>query len=133
LIKSVRAREIKLSWNQPEMSRLEAAFSRGDRRLGEVLYQAWQGGARFDSWAEGLRPDLWEKAFAAAGLDWGFYANRTFDRQDKLPWEHLDYGVSKEFLWREAEAALAGQLTPDCRESACSDCGACEPALRNKN
>jgi radical SAM family uncharacterized protein len=132
LIKSVRAREIKLSWNQVEMSRLEAAFSRGDRRLGEALYQAWQGGARFDSWAESLRPELWEKAFAAAGLDWGFYANRSFEHTDKLPWEHLDYGVSKEFLLREAAAALAGELTPDCREGVCSDCGACEPAMRNQ-
>jgi len=130
LIKSVRAREIKLSWNQPEMSRLEAAFSRGDRRLGEVLFKAWQAGARFDSWAEGLRPDLWEKAFAAAGLDWGFYANRALESSDQLPWQHLDYGVSKEFLQREATAALAGQLTPECRDAACADCGACEPALR---
>jgi len=122
---SVRAREVRLSWNQVEMSRLEAALSRGNRKLGEVLHFAWQAGARFDAWSESFQPILWQQAFEKAGLDWGFYANRHLHFQEPLPWEHLDYGVSKEFLCQEAQAAPSGILTPDCRADVCADCGAC--------
>ncbi len=127
----VKAREVRLSWNDVEISRLEAAFARGDRRLGEVLYRAWQEGARFDAWSECFRPALWQQAFDAAGLDWGLYAHRHLHFQEALPWDHLDYGVSKEFLCQEAEAALSGILTPDCRSQACADCGACARSARS--
>ena len=125
LRRTVRAKEVRLSWTDVSLSRLEAALARGDRRLGEVVLAAWQAGARFEAWAEAFRPDLWQQAFATAGVDWEFYANRHFHSQERLAWDHLSYGVSKDFLGREAAAALAGGLTPDCRREACADCAAC--------
>lgn len=121
----VRAKEVRLSWNDVEMSRLEAAVSRGDRRLGEAYHLAWKAGARFDAWAESFQPALWQQAFESAGLDPAAYANRHIHFQEALPWDRLDYGVTKDFLCREAQAALSGILTPDCRVEDCANCGAC--------
>ncbi len=122
---AVRTRRVRLSWSDIEMSRLEAAITRGDRKLGEVLHGAWQAGARFDAWAECFRPELWRQAFENARLEWKDYANRHIQFEERLPWDHLDYGTTKEFLCREANAALEGALTPDCRVDVCADCGAC--------
>jgi radical SAM family uncharacterized protein len=124
----VNQREVKLSWHEPEVSRLEAVFSRGDRRLGEVILAAWRAGARFDSWEERFQPELWRQAFEQVGLDADVYAQRHISFQELLPWDHLDYGVTKEFLCREAEKATAGILTPDCRGGECAGCGACARA-----
>jgi radical SAM superfamily enzyme YgiQ (UPF0313 family) len=121
----VKSKNVRLSWNDVGMSRLEAAIARGDRRLGEALYSAWKAGARFDAWAECFQPVLWQQAFESAGLEWNDYAGRQIEPEAALPWEHLDYGVTKEFLRREAEAALSGRLTADCRVSDCAECGAC--------
>jgi radical SAM family uncharacterized protein len=128
---ALQAREIKLSWPDVNTSRLEAALARGDRKLGQVILTAWQNGARFDSWAECFNPALWEAAFAQANLDIAAYANRYLHMAEALPWDHIHYGVSKQFLAAEAQAATAGSLTPDCRENACAVCGACPRAGGN--
>ncbi|MDR1465905.1 MAG: TIGR03960 family B12-binding radical SAM protein [Oscillospiraceae bacterium] len=120
---TVRSRKISLSCHHADISLLEGAFARGDRRLADVLEDAWRAGCRFDGWDDQLRLDLWEAAFAAREIDPCFYTarRRTFD--ELLPWDHMDYGISKRFLRREAEKAYAAAVTPSCRER-CAGCGA---------
>ena len=127
----IRDRSITLNWHDAPVSLMEAVFSRGDRRLGKVLLTAWQKGAKFDGWSEHYKHDVWEQALHASGLDPAFYASRTRDIQEILPWDHLSAGEDKDFLIREYQCALAAVCTPDCRRGACSACGVC-PALETK-
>ncbi len=117
---------IKVDWHSPEMSRIEAVIARGDRRLHAAILEAWRLGARFDGWSEFFRPDLWERAFAATGLDPWFYANRERPDDEVFPWEHLSSGVEGRFLARERTKALAAEPTPDCRWNPCTGCGVCD-------
>ena len=117
-----------VEFTNAEAARLEAALSRGDRRLGAVIRRAWELGCRFDAWDDRLEAALWRQAFSECGLDAAFYAQRQIPFEETLPWDHISYGVTKEFLVREAEAALRGELTEDCRGGPCAECGACEGA-----
>jgi len=101
---------------------LEAIFSRGDRRTAQAVYLAWRKGARFDAWSEFFDWKRWEEAFAEAKLDPSFYVHRLRPQEEVLPWDHIDIGVTREFLWEEYNRALRGEITPDCRE-ACYACG----------
>ena len=122
----LRKRGLQFKWHKPWQSMLEGVFSRGDRRLAEVLLRAQQLGCRFDGWSEQLRPDLWRQAFAETGVDPGYYTERPRDLKELLPWAHLDCGVSKEYLWEEYERAFSEVATPDCRTEACNNCGVCD-------
>ena len=113
---------VNFNWHEPELSMLEACFARGDRRLAEVLYHAWKKGCRMDAWSEYLRFDLWLEAFKDCGLDPTFYANRMRGEKELLPWDFIDAGVTKAYLWREWQRALKGETTPDCRNG-CQGCG----------
>jgi radical SAM family uncharacterized protein/radical SAM-linked protein len=121
----LQSHKVRVKWNKPEASWLEGIFSRGDRRLTKVLVEAWQQGARFDSWSEHLNLDIWNKAFQRHRLDPDFYLLRERDHDEVLPWEHIDSGISKEFLLGEWQKALKGEETPDCREH-CLKCGVCK-------
>jgi radical SAM family uncharacterized protein len=116
-------RGTRLSWGNPMVSMLEAALSRGDRRLGKVIYRAWQMGAVFDAWEELFKYELWQKAFEEAGLDIKFYAQRERSQDELLPWAHIDVGVSQDFLKAEYAKALKDEVTPDCRGGVCNACG----------
>ena len=116
-------KSIRFSWTDPHTSRLEAALSRGDRRTGRAIYNAWRAGCRFDAWSEHFRYDAWRQAFANAGLDMEFYAGRQRSLDEVLPWSHIDTGVSGEFLKEEFRRASEGVTTPDCRHSLCNACG----------
>ena len=118
----LRGPGIKLNWNHYSETWLEAVLSRGDRRLGAVIRRAWQLGARFDGWSDQFRADAWKQAFHEAGLDPAFYAARQRAEDEVLPWDHLDAGVTKQFLWRDYQASLRGETRPDCRER-CTGCG----------
>ena len=118
-----------VKWQQPELSLLEGAFSRGDRRLGNVLLRAHEKGCKLDGWSEHLRFHLWLEAFEEEGLPLKDYATRAFSTIDVLPWDHLDMGVEKGFLLRELERALNGERTEDCRWGECAACGACKEGL----
>ncbi len=122
LRKLLKRRGIFLSLSDYRTSLLEAVLGRGDRRLGEVVYRAWRKGAKFDAWGELFRWDLWEEAFREAGLDPSFYAHRPRPKEEIFPWDHIDTGVEKEFLWEEYQRALRGETTPDCRRN-CYGCG----------
>ncbi|HPT77660.1 MAG TPA: TIGR03960 family B12-binding radical SAM protein [Candidatus Atribacteria bacterium] len=122
LQKLLKLKHVDYSWHDPETSFLEAVMARGDRRIGQVMLTAWQNGARFDSWAEHFSLGRWMDAFTECGLDPYFYAYRKRDRDEVLPWDHIDTGVSKAFLWSEYMKALNEETTPDCRLS-CTGCG----------
>ncbi len=107
-------------------------FARGDRRLGKVLLEAHRLGCRFDAWDETFDNVKWMQAFAAAGVGAEDYAYRAREKEEWLPWSHVDAGVSTEFLWRERERALRGEFTPDCRRAHCQSCGVARCANRKQ-
>ena len=118
-----RDKSITYNWHDPQTSYLEAIFSRGDRRLADVLEWAWQHGAKIDSWSEYIDFQRWMDALAACGLDGDFYAHREWPRNEVFPWSRIDPMVTPEFLWRERELCYQSVTTPDCR-TRCSGCGA---------
>ena len=123
LKQGLRRKGSRLSWQDPEVSLLEAALSRGDRRLGKVIYHAWKLGSTFDAWDEHFNYENWLDAFAKSGLEPGFYAQRERPLDELLPWAHIDVGVTTAFLKREYQRALEGEATPDCRDKSCNACG----------
>lgn len=114
----------KMSYNyhDSDTSYLEAVFARGDRRLNAVMLEAHKRGIRFDGWNDCFSLQNWLEAFEACGVDPAFYANRRRSFDEVLPWDHLDYGVTKEFLRRECERAYSSEASPNCREK-CLGCG----------
>lgn len=108
---------------------VEACLARGDRRLGAVILDASRRGARFDAWGDLYDEEAWAAAFAAAGLDIVDYACRELPLDAPLPWDHVDAGVTKEFLAAELEKARAGRPSPPCESAACRRCGACDDGL----
>ncbi len=120
---TVTSRKISLSWHDANTSFLEAVFARGDRRLGAVLLRAHELGCRFDSWEEFFDLDVWRKAFADCGVDPDFYACRARSYEEILPWDHIDFGITKKFLISEREKSLRAETTPHCRIK-CAGCGA---------
>jgi radical SAM family uncharacterized protein len=119
----LRRRGSRLSWADPGISLLEAALSRGDRRMGKVIHDAWRAGSAFDAWDERFNYQNWRDAFARNKLEPGFYAHRERSLDELLPWSHIDVGVSPEFLKREYQRSLKGEETADCRQQACNACG----------
>jgi radical SAM family uncharacterized protein len=111
------------SWQDPKISLLEAALSRGDRRLGKVIYDAWKLGSTFDAWNERFNYQNWLDAFAQSGLEPSFYARRERPLDELLPWAHIDTGVTSAFLKREYQRTMEGKETPDCRYNSCNACG----------
>ena len=113
---------VNFNWHEPELSMLEACFARGDRRMADVLYAAWKNGCRMDGWTEFLNYDGWMKAFRDCDVDPAFYANRARSEKELLPWDFIDAGVTKAFLWHEWQKARRAEITPDCRKG-CQGCG----------
>jgi radical SAM family uncharacterized protein len=122
LRREIRGRGLRLSYNQPEASLLEAVLARGDRRLSGVVELAWELGARFDAWDDQRDFGAWMRAFARTGLDPDFYAYRERRPNELLPWEVVNTGVRKQFLLREAQRSSRGEISADCRET-CHACG----------
>lgn len=120
---NIPSRKIRYNWHEAKVSRLEAVFARGDRRLSKALLAAHRKGIVFDSWDEYFDYERWMEVFRETDIDVDFYATRTFDFDEALPWDHIDCGVSKHFLLNEAKKALSGVTTPDCLTK-CSGCGA---------
>ena len=114
---------IHLSAHKIDTVFLEAVFARGDRRLGEVMLKAFSKGVRLDSWDECFDFDAWMEAFDECGVSPEFYANRRRSFDEVLPWDHLDYGITKDFLMRENKKAYESITTPHCRIK-CAACGA---------
>jgi len=118
----LRIRNIKLSWTKPEDTLLEAWLSRGDRRMAEVIYRAWQNGAKFDAWGDQYDHKAWLDAFKAVGLEPSFYTHRPRELDEAFPWDHIHAGVRKKYLIQDYEQSLESQTRVDCREQ-CFACG----------
>jgi radical SAM family uncharacterized protein len=122
LQRGLRGKGLILNWNEPEESLLEAVLARGDRRVGRAIHRAWQKGARFDGWSDRFNRDAWWSAFAEESLDPHFYAGRPRPADEVFPWDHIDVGVQKHWLWMDYQASLEGETRRDCRER-CFACG----------
>lgn len=123
LVSCVKTRKVSVSRHVPWTSFLEGVFARGDRRLCDVIETAWRKGCKFDSWEEHLDREKWMDSFAENGIDPFFYTARKRSFDEVLPWDHMDYGVTKKFLIKENEKAHRGETTASCREK-CAGCGA---------
>ena len=117
------SKSIIYDYHGPDLSRLEAVFARGDRRLGAVIEEASKNGAKLDGWDEYFNYGIWFDAFQKCGIDPDFYTVRGYGEEEILPWDTIDVGVNKKFLLRERRRAYEATITPDCREG-CAGCGA---------
>lgn len=119
-------KRITFNYHDSQVSYIEAIFAKGDRRLGDVLYRAWEKGCKFDSWGEYFYMDWWMEAFNECDLDPEFYAYRKIPYEEVLPWDHISSGVRKSYLIQEHQKAMRAKTTQDCRVGKCHVCGACQ-------
>ncbi len=122
LLNSITSKKIRVSWHSTDVSLLEAVLAKGDRKLCDVLYKAWKNGCNLDANDQYFDFNLWEKAFLDCGISTDFYANRRRDYDEIMPWNHLDYLVSRSHLIRENKNAHLEKCTPNCMEK-CVGCG----------
>lgn len=122
LRRELRGPGLKLNWTEPKETLLEAALSRGDRKVADVIYSAWKSGAKFDAWQDQSHFDEWLKAFAEHSIDPSFYSHRARDPEEVFPWDHIDTGVQKKFLYKEFSNSLKQQTREDC-STQCHACG----------
>lgn len=120
---SIKTKKITYNYHDSSTSFLEAVFARGDRRLCRVMELAHKKGFHFDGWSDCFDLDKWLQLFEECGIDPAFYANRRRSFEEVLPWDHIDYGVTKEFLIEECKKAYNADTTFNCRQK-CSNCGA---------
>ena len=120
---SIMARNVTYNWHDAETSVIEAALSRGDRKLSAVIEEVWKNGGRLEAWSDYFSYQRWVDAFAKCGLDLDFYASRERGEEELLPWDMIDVGVRKAHLLHERQQCYASALSPDCRKQ-CSACGA---------
>lgn len=115
-------KSMRYNWHDFNLTALEGFLARGDRKVGEVIYKAYKKGCMFDSWSEYFYYDRWLEAMDEAGVDPAFYTGRAREYDEILPWDFIDAGVTKEFLWREYVQSQKETVTPNCRMQ-CSGCG----------
>lgn len=125
LKEAIKDRSINYKYHDSKTSFLEGVIARGDRKVGQVILEAWKQGAKFDGWSEHFKYDVWMNAFTSCNIDPTFYNQRERDQAELLPWDHISSGANKEFLIREYKNAVAEKFTPDCRNGQCSACGVC--------
>ena len=116
-------KSLKYTYHDADVTVLEGVLARGDRRVAAVIEKAYEKGALYDSWTEYFQNHIWMEAFEECGVDIAFYTTRERSIDEVFPWDFIDAGVTKEFLKREWENAMKGQVTPNCRQQ-CSGCGA---------
>lgn len=126
---SIKDNKVSFNYHDADLSYMEAIFARGDRRLSKLLIKAWEKGCKYDGWSEYFKYDKWLEALEETNIDGYFYANRTRDFDEILPWDFINTGVSKEFLIREYKNAIEGKTTNDCRER-CRGCGIDDCVMR---
>ncbi|MCQ2554909.1 MAG: TIGR03960 family B12-binding radical SAM protein [Clostridia bacterium] len=122
LREKLKMKNVVFSYHNNSTSSLEAVFARGDRRVGALIYRAFELGCKLDGWTEHFKEDAWNQAFIDTGISKEFYANRTRSYDEILPWSHIDCCVSKQYFLSEAEKASRAVTTKDCRYG-CNDCG----------
>ncbi|MBF8187794.1 TIGR03960 family B12-binding radical SAM protein [Nonomuraea sp. K274] len=118
-------RAIGFRYHDGKPSIVEGMLSRGDRRVGAVIRAVWEDGGRFDGWSEHFSYDRWMAAAEKAGVDVDWYTTREREENEVLPWDHLDAGLDREWLWQDWQEAVSGGEVEDCRWTPCYDCGVC--------
>jgi radical SAM family uncharacterized protein len=118
-------RNVGMRYHDGEPSLVEGLLSRGDRRVGAVIEQVWREGGRFDGWSEHFSFARWMTAAETVGVDVAWYTTRERDGDEVLPWDHLDSGLDKQWLWDDWQDALGEFEQDDCRWTPCFDCGVC--------
>ncbi|MCF0105085.1 MAG: TIGR03960 family B12-binding radical SAM protein [Eggerthellaceae bacterium] len=126
------SKSISVNYHEPYNSMLEACICKGDRSVAKLIQAAWEEGAVFDAWTDYFDNQAWERAQEKSGIDAKALAQRNFDLEERLPWEHIDCGVSQDFFKSEYELALNEGLTNDCSFGKCHNCGLC-PSYKTKN
>ena len=123
------AKAIGFRYHDGKPGSIEGLLSRGDRRIGAVIRRVWEQGARFDGWSEHFSYDGWlaaaDHALEGTGVDVAWFTTRERERSEVLPWDHLDSGLDKEWLWEDWQDALSEVEVDDCRWTPCFDCGVC--------
>jgi radical SAM family uncharacterized protein len=118
-------RAIGYRYHDGKPSIVEGLLSRGDRRVGAVIRAVWEDGGRFDGWSEYFSYERWMKAAEKVGVDVDWYTTREREENEVLPWDHLDAGLDREWLWQDWQDAISGGEVEDCRWTPCYDCGVC--------
>jgi radical SAM family uncharacterized protein len=118
-------RAIGFRYHDGKPSIVEGLLSRGDRRVGAVIRAVWEDGGRFDGWSEHFSYERWMSAAEKAGVDVDWYTTRERAENEVLPWDHLDAGLDREWLWQDWQEAVSGAEVEDCRWTPCYDCGVC--------
>lgn len=121
---ALKSRSIQVKWNDTRQSFLEGVLSRGDQRLGRVILRAFEKGSVLDGWGEHFSWDLWKQAFEEEAVDPTAYLESR-NQEDPLPWDFIQTGVGKDYLWAEYQRGLTGESTGDCRQGDCNQCGVC--------
>ncbi|MCC8150817.1 MAG: TIGR03960 family B12-binding radical SAM protein, partial [Lachnospiraceae bacterium] len=116
-------KSIRYNWHEADVTLIEGILARGDRRLSDALIRVYEKGGIFAAWSDFFEDEMWEEAFRETGIDTDFYTVRERGKEEVFPWEFIDIGVSKQFLWNEWQKAQRGEVTPNCRQR-CSGCGA---------
>jgi radical SAM family uncharacterized protein len=123
------SRAIGFRYHDGKPGTIEGLLSRGDRRVGRVIREVWADGGRFDGWSEHFSYERWARtaqvALAGTGVDLAWYTTRERDFTEVLPWDHLDAGLDKDWLWEDWQDAVRGVEVEDCRWTPCFDCGVC--------
>lgn len=123
IMEQLNQKSIKYNWHEADVSVLEGVFARGDRKIAAVILKAYQKGCLYDAWGELFHNELWMESFRECNLDIAFYTTRERSLNELFPWDFIDCGVTKEFLKREWQNAIAESVTPNCRIQ-CQGCGA---------
>ncbi len=122
-------RAIGMRYHDGRPGMIEGLLSRGDRRVGDVIEAVWRDGGHFDGWSEHFSFDRWvecaERVLAPHGIDLAWYTTRERGQAEVLPWDHLDSGLDRDWLWQDWQDAVFGAEVEDCRWSGCYDCGVC--------
>ena len=123
LLSSVRSKKIRVNYHDSATSYIESVLAKGNRKLCDVVYNAYKNGTKLDGWSEYFKPDAWQKVFEECGIDPLFFSGREIPADEINPWDFIDIGVTKRFLISEYQKAKQGTTTPNCRKQ-CSYCGA---------
>lgn len=123
IMEQLNQKSIKYNWHEADVSVLEGVFARGDRRIAQVILEAYRRGCLFDSWSEYFKNDVWLQCFEDCGVEIGFYTTRERADDEIFPWDFIDCGVTKQFLLREWKKAQEGVVSPNC-QTQCQGCGA---------
>ncbi len=117
---------VRMKWQNPEMSRIEGILARGDRRLAQVIFQAWKKGCTFDGWSDQFDFDTWRQTLKECAVDSDFYTIRKRHPDEPLPWDHMDSKVAIDFFKEQWRESMQGSMVDDCRHGKCHNCGVCD-------